>query len=339
MKGGLGRWLESCCLVLERCWTVERASRAVRSVCGSERPKVELMTASWPLLLRPPHQGPDRARPCSSSKASWPLWPAACRSSCSFAGSAPRALRSRPSRSRSSSSATLAAVRACCTTHTALHDTATRPTSSLIAVSSLSSLPLPSLPMWCSLASLPLRYRLQPAKGPRRRPARPLHLPRDARRLGQHPPAAPLRPPPPAQGRRRRMVPLARPHRHPGRARLPLRPGTSTLRYLATCDRRADASPARPQNPPAIPTLAIVKVAALVRGSRVIVDWHNTGYSVLALRLGERHPVVRLAKLCVPLSLSPSRSHELALTYLVTAIASSSCSVGQHTRTCACRMP
>jgi len=187
--------------------------------------------------------------------------------------------------------------------------------------------------------SPPPRYRLEPARGPRRRPARPLHLPRDARRLGQHPPAAPLRPPPPAQGRRRRMVPLARPHRHPGRARLPLRPGTSTLRYLATCDRRADASPARPQNPPAIPTLAIVKVAALVRGSRVIVDWHNTGYSVLALRLGERHPVVRLAKLCVPLSLSPSRSHELALTYLGTATASSSCSVGQHTRTCACRMP
>ncbi|GAA5934998.1 hypothetical protein JCM3775_004672 [Rhodotorula graminis] len=50
------------------------------------------------------------------------------------------------------------------------------------------------------------------------------------------------------------------------------------------------------QNPPAIPTLAIVKVAALVRGSRVLIDWHNTGYSVLALRLGERHPVVRLAK-------------------------------------------
>ncbi|GAA6003473.1 chitobiosyldiphosphodolichol beta-1,4 mannosyltransferase [Rhodotorula paludigena] len=50
------------------------------------------------------------------------------------------------------------------------------------------------------------------------------------------------------------------------------------------------------QNPPAIPTLAIVKLAALLRGSRVIIDWHNTGYSVLALRLGPTHPVVRFAR-------------------------------------------
>ncbi|GAA6043974.1 hypothetical protein JCM8097_003414 [Rhodosporidiobolus ruineniae] len=50
------------------------------------------------------------------------------------------------------------------------------------------------------------------------------------------------------------------------------------------------------QNPPAIPTLPVVKLASLLRGSRVIIDWHNTGYSVLALRLGEQHPVVRLAK-------------------------------------------
>lgn len=58
------------------------------------------------------------------------------------------------------------------------------------------------------------------------------------------------------------------------------------------------------QNPPAIPTLAIVKLAALLRGSRVIIDWHNTGYSVLALRLGPTHPVVRFARLCAASSTS-----------------------------------
>ena len=52
----------------------------------------------------------------------------------------------------------------------------------------------------------------------------------------------------------------------------------------------------RQQNPPAIPTLPIVKFAALLRGSKVIIDWHNTGYSVLALRLGEKSLVVRFAK-------------------------------------------
>ncbi|GAA6012290.1 hypothetical protein JCM10207_002789 [Rhodosporidiobolus poonsookiae] len=50
------------------------------------------------------------------------------------------------------------------------------------------------------------------------------------------------------------------------------------------------------QNPPAIPTLPVVQLAALLLGSRVVIDWHNTGYSVLALRLGEQHPVVRLAR-------------------------------------------
>ena len=51
------------------------------------------------------------------------------------------------------------------------------------------------------------------------------------------------------------------------------------------------------QNPPSIPTLPVVQLAAFLRGSRVIIDWHNTGYSMLSLRLGEKHPIVRIAKL------------------------------------------
>ncbi|GAA5973451.1 hypothetical protein JCM11641_006468 [Rhodosporidiobolus odoratus] len=50
------------------------------------------------------------------------------------------------------------------------------------------------------------------------------------------------------------------------------------------------------QNPPAIPTLPVVQLVALLRGTRVIIDWHNTGYSVLALRLGVEHKVVRIAR-------------------------------------------
>jgi beta-1,4-mannosyltransferase len=49
------------------------------------------------------------------------------------------------------------------------------------------------------------------------------------------------------------------------------------------------------QNPPAIPTLVIALVAARLRRARLIVDWHNLGYTILALRLGPRHPLVRLA--------------------------------------------
>nr|GAT46049.1 mannosyltransferase [Mycena chlorophos] len=53
------------------------------------------------------------------------------------------------------------------------------------------------------------------------------------------------------------------------------------------------------QNPPSIPTLAIVQLVAYMRGSKLIIDWHNLGYSILAMRFprqGERHPLVRLAK-------------------------------------------
>ncbi|KAK7064742.1 Chitobiosyldiphosphodolichol beta-mannosyltransferase [Favolaschia claudopus] len=53
------------------------------------------------------------------------------------------------------------------------------------------------------------------------------------------------------------------------------------------------------QNPPSIPTLAIVWAVARMRASKIIIDWHNLGYSILAMRFprqGERHPLVRLAK-------------------------------------------
>ncbi|KAI0079046.1 glycosyltransferase family 33 protein [Panus rudis PR-1116 ss-1] len=50
------------------------------------------------------------------------------------------------------------------------------------------------------------------------------------------------------------------------------------------------------QNPPSIPTLALVWLVSKIRGSKVIIDWHNLGYSILALKLGDNHPFVRVAK-------------------------------------------
>jgi beta-1,4-mannosyltransferase len=50
------------------------------------------------------------------------------------------------------------------------------------------------------------------------------------------------------------------------------------------------------QNPPSFPTLLAATCAGKWLRAKVIVDWHNYGYSLLALRLGDRHWLVRLAR-------------------------------------------
>ena len=52
----------------------------------------------------------------------------------------------------------------------------------------------------------------------------------------------------------------------------------------------------RPKNPPTIPTLAVAWLVARIRGSRVIIDWHNLGYTILAMRLGDKSRIVSWAK-------------------------------------------
>jgi beta-1,4-mannosyltransferase len=50
------------------------------------------------------------------------------------------------------------------------------------------------------------------------------------------------------------------------------------------------------QNPPTIPALAVALAVARIRRARLVIDWHNLGWAMLALRLGARHPVVRLVR-------------------------------------------
>src|SRR5438034_409375 len=50
------------------------------------------------------------------------------------------------------------------------------------------------------------------------------------------------------------------------------------------------------QNPPAFPTLAVTWFSLRRKDVRFVIDWHNLGFTVLRLRLGRWHPVVRLAR-------------------------------------------
>jgi len=67
-----------------------------------------------------------------------------------------------------------------------------------------------------------------------------------------------------------------------------------SLWVLAVRTPRADALIV--QNPPTIPTLLAAWIAARLRGSLFIVDWHNFGYTMLGSRLALQHPMVRWAK-------------------------------------------
>lgn len=51
------------------------------------------------------------------------------------------------------------------------------------------------------------------------------------------------------------------------------------------------------QNPPSIPTLLLTILVCKIKGSKLVVDWHNFGYSILALKLGKGHPLVTISRL------------------------------------------
>ena len=48
------------------------------------------------------------------------------------------------------------------------------------------------------------------------------------------------------------------------------------------------------QNPPGFPTFTVAWLCARLSGGRLMVDWHNYGYTILALKLGRDHWMVRI---------------------------------------------
>jgi beta-1,4-mannosyltransferase len=49
------------------------------------------------------------------------------------------------------------------------------------------------------------------------------------------------------------------------------------------------------QNPPAIPTLLIAQIVCALLRCKLVIDWHNFGFTQLALSLGRAHWIVRIA--------------------------------------------
>jgi beta-1,4-mannosyltransferase len=64
-------------------------------------------------------------------------------------------------------------------------------------------------------------------------------------------------------------------------------------RLFTTLMRAPKADVILVQNPPAVPTLAVAWLVARLRGSRMVIDWHNLSHTIAAIRLGESHRAVK----------------------------------------------
>ena len=51
------------------------------------------------------------------------------------------------------------------------------------------------------------------------------------------------------------------------------------------------------QSPPSIPTLYVAQLLAVTSGTKLIIDWHNTAYSLLALKFSPSHPIVKISQM------------------------------------------
>src|SRR5579859_6175631 len=48
------------------------------------------------------------------------------------------------------------------------------------------------------------------------------------------------------------------------------------------------------ENPPSIPTIVVARLACTFRSAKLVIDWHNLGYTLLTLRLSKKNPLVIL---------------------------------------------
>ena len=75
-----------------------------------------------------------------------------------------------------------------------------------------------------------------------------------------------------------------------------LRAAGQALRLFATLMRIPKPDVILAQNPPAVPTLFVAWLAARLRGSRFVIDWHNLSHTIAAVKVGEHHRVVKTLK-------------------------------------------
>jgi beta-1,4-mannosyltransferase len=94
------------------------------------------------------------------------------------------------------------------------------------------------------------------------------------------------------------ILPDARATTWPWIVTAPLRAVRQSWRLFAALRRMPRPDVILVQTPPALPTLPIALAAARLHSARLIVDWHNLTSSLVALRLGAGHPLVKAVAWC-----------------------------------------
>lgn len=72
------------------------------------------------------------------------------------------------------------------------------------------------------------------------------------------------------------------------------------------------------QNPPCIPSFLVVWLVCWLRGSSMVIDWHNYGFTIMGLTMGYGNPLVKFAKWYERL-LGRLASHNLCVTQAMQA--------------------
>ncbi|XP_075871848.1 chitobiosyldiphosphodolichol beta-mannosyltransferase isoform X2 [Nelusetta ayraudi] len=86
-----------------------------------------------------------------------------------------------------------------------------------------------------------------------------------------------------------------------------------SLQLLLALSRMETQSHVLMQNPPGLPGIAVAWLVCVLRGSRLVIDWHNYGYTIMALSHGRGHLLVRMAKWYEHF-FGPLASHHLCVT-------------------------
>ncbi|KAI4893932.1 hypothetical protein NFI96_018183 [Prochilodus magdalenae] len=69
-----------------------------------------------------------------------------------------------------------------------------------------------------------------------------------------------------------------------------------SLQLLYVLTKLEDQAYILMQNPPGLPGIAVAWLASRMCGAQFVIDWHNYGYSIMALTLGEKNLIVTAAK-------------------------------------------